>query len=185
MKKRKIGLVLLIIGIVLIIGGITSYIYINIIRDNNEQKRMENTILEDYEVFKTKTESFNTIRTNYSNDIVNDLFVENVEDNYDKWIEETNQYTKIVDEIENVSNNLKELCVNKFYSNKDVSNECTSFIISYETIMNYYTRDINNLNKTIDEYNNLKEKNKEEKELYNLKYNYTDINEDGKFVGKD
>lgn len=181
--KKKIIIVFLILGFVLIVLGTTSLVLVNINRKNNEKKKIEETILNDHETFKEKTDKFNKIREKYYNDVVNDLYPELVEENYEKWITVLDEYTSIVDEVETSSNNLKSLCVNKYYSNKDISNKCEAFVIAYETVINYYVKDINAFNDDLEKYRNTVEEEKEGIDNYKLKYNYSDINDDGDFKG--
>lgn len=181
MKKKTI--IFLFLGFIFIILGISTLVYVNINRKNNEKKKIEETILSNHEIFKQKTDSFNEIREKYYTDVVNDLYPELVEENYENWITILDEYTSVVDEVENSSNDLKKFCVNKYYSNKDISNKCESFVIAYETVMNYYVKDINAFNDNLEKYRNTVEEEIEGIDNYKLKYNYSDLNEDGDFTG--
>ena len=183
--KNKLPITFLVIGILLILLGLSSAVYIKISFEKQERQNMEQTILEDYSSFEKKAALFNDKRMDYYDDVVANLFVEEVKDNYNSWVIFLDEYTRVVDDIENESLYLKDHCVNNYFSNKDVSNACSSFVISYETIMNYYAKDIISFNEIINKYRNDYDISEEELLDYNLKYNYTDINDDGRYIGKD
>lgn len=186
MKKKNIAVLVLILGIVLIVIGIL-FVYKEITDMNKEKKEIENNISDNHEKFRGKVDEFEKIRSTYYSDVVNDLYPETVKDNYKDWLIVLNNYTDIVDEVEKNSSYLKKHCINKFYSNKDIKNKCDAFVIAYETVFNYYTKDIISFNSVINEYYTQNEINKEESEIkeFELKYDYIDINTDGEFKGKD
>lgn len=184
MKKKTIIIIMCIIGFLLVVSGVSIIVYNQIHEKNVENRKIEKKILEEYEVFREKVDAFTGSRNIYHDEVTVNLFPESVEEEYENWMTAIEQYTNSIDEVENVSNNLKELCVNKYYSNEDVNNKCAAFVIAYETAINYYTKDILSFNETIDEYHNVSVNGKKEIINYELKYNYTDINSDGNFVGK-
>lgn len=184
--KKKVAVILSILGCLLIILGIVITNYTGINKKNNELKDKQNTILKDYNVITEKNDSFNSFRSgNYYNNVAKDLIYLPVEENYNKWITTIDEYTALVDELEKSSKNLKELCINEKYSNKEVDNACKSFIIKYETTINYYTKDIMAFNNIIEQYYRINLLPSNDIKPYPLKYNFTDINTDGNFVGKD
>lgn len=181
--KRKFAITFLILGILLIISGITLLTVSYINEENKDKKDTENTILTNYTVFKNNIESFNEYRSGtYFDKVATDLFVESVEEDYNEWIETLNEYTVLIDNIDNSSTDLKELCVNTYYSNEELRNKCDAFVIAYETAINYYVKDIDSFNETINEY--LSEYGNEDIKLYELKYKYVDIDSNGEFSGK-
>lgn len=184
MKNKKLAVFALVVGILLIVAGLSVGIYTYINKNNEENKKYEDTILKEYDNFKVNTDTFNDMRSTYYNDVAKNLYPESVEEEYEKWVEVLKSYTESIDKVENSSNELKEECVNKYHSNEEIKNKCESFVIAYETVMNYYTKDIISFNETIDAYLNDVE-NEEKIKNYESKYNYTDINADGKFIGKD
>jgi len=187
MKKRKIAIFIFVLGMLLIVLGISILIYNNLINKKNEQKKLENNIIEKYDIFKKNVESFNELRNYYYSQVVDNLFTETVESDYDNWIVVLDDYTSKVDNVEKSSSYLKKQCVNKYHSNKDVTNKCDSFVIAYETVINYYTKNVVSFNAVLDEYRRENGIVDEESEIknYSSKYNYVDVNSDGKFIGKD
>lgn len=183
--KRKLPIIFLIIGILLILVGLSWIVYEEIIVENKEKQQVEDKIVKEYDSFKDKVEIFNQKRTVYYDEVVDDLFIESVKDNYNDWVLILDEYTTTVDEVEKESSYLKEHCVNSYYSNKDVFNKCEAFEIAYETVMNYYAKDIIDFNEVIDSYRKEYDISEEEVLDYELKYNYIDIDDDGKYIGKD
>jgi len=183
--KKKLPIIILVIGFLLILLGVSLVVYDNLSNEKHKKIETEKRIVNNYETFKKKVELFDTKRTSYYDDVVVDLYIESVKDNYDEWISFLNEYTTTVDDVEKESSYLKEHCVNNYYSNKDIANKCDAFVIAYETVMNYYTKDIVSFNELIDSYRNEYDISNEEVLDYNMKYNYIDINDDGKYIGKD
>ena len=181
MKNRSIVIILVVIGVFCIVSGSSMMVYNTINEQNKNKKQAEELIVKGHSVFKNEIESFNQARTDFYEKVISDMFIETVE-NYDEWIKVIDEYTATVDKVEEKSKNLKGACVTKFYSSLDVRNKCDSFVIAYETAVNYYTKDIKAFNESIIDFNkNLDNKLNE----YELKYEFTDINDDGKYYGKD
>lgn len=186
MKSKKIAIIVCVFGILLIVGGLSLGSYIYLMRQSKEHKKVEDKILTEYNTFKDNVESFNEFRNkSYYNKVATDLYVESVESDYESWIEVIDDYTKYVDHVEEASAYLKENCVNKYYSNSNIKNKCDSFVIAYETTLNYYTKDIISFNEIITSYLRNLEEEQDKIKLYDQKYDYMDINLDGKFIGKD
>lgn len=187
MKKRNFAVFMLILGSLLILLGIGIFVYKEVTTNKNNKKEVENNITEQHEVFKNKVELFNEVRSKYYSEVNDNLYPESVESEYKNWLTILDDYTNKVDDVENASNYLKEKCVNTFYSNKNISNKCEAFIIAYETVMNYYTKDIISFNENLNAYRTKNNINLEESKIkdYPSKYNYMDINTDGNFIGKD
>lgn len=185
MKNKKLAILALVVGILLVVAGVSVAVYSYLNKQDKDNQQIEDMIITEYETFKTNTETFNDMRSTYYNDVAKNLFPESVEEEYDSWIEVLNSYTAAIDKVEESSIKLKEECVNKYYSNDNVKNKCKSFVIAYETVMNYYTKDIVSFNETIDAYLKTLDKEQEEIKNYELNYDYADINLDGKFIGKD
>lgn len=187
MNKRKFSLLILIFGILLIILGISIFIYQEITTNKKNQKQLENTITEKHEIFRNKVELFNEVRSKYYIEVNDNLYPESVESEYENWIVILDDYTAKVDEVEEESKYLKQNCIDKVYSNKEIMSKCDAFVIAYETVINYYTKDIISFNENIDTYyrqNTIDDKESKIKN-YSSKYNYVDIDSDGNFIGKD
>lgn len=183
--NKKIPTIFLIVGILLVIIGISLTVFKVTNNDSKNKKEKENKILEEYEKFRNKVDSFNSSRDDYYNKVAKNLYPESVQNNYENWISTLDVYTKATDEVEEGSSYLKENCVNKYYSNNDVKNKCDAFVIAYETAINYYTKDVYAFNDNLNLYRRNNINSNSNIIDYELKYDYVDIDSDGKFWGKD
>lgn len=183
--NKKIPTIFLIVGILLVIIGISLTVFKVTNNDSKNKKEKENKILEEYEKFRNKVDSFNSSRDDYYNKVAKNLYPESVENNYENWISTLDVYTKATDEVEEGSSYLKDNCVNTYYSNNDVKNKCDAFVIAYETAINYYTKDVYAFNDNLNLYRRNNINSNSNIIDYELKYNYVDIDSDGKFWGKD
>ena len=187
MKKRKIAIIMLVLGILLIASGIGVFVYKEVSTNQKNKLEIENRIIKDHNALEEKINSFNDMRGKYYSEVNNNLYPESVESEYENWLTVLDEYTNVVDEFEESSKYLKENCVGKYYSNKDVSNKCEAFNIEYETVINYYTKDIEAFNENLVLYRTNNKIDEEESEIknYTSKYTYIDIDTDGEFKGKD
>lgn len=184
MNKKKLIIIIssAVVGIAIFVTLIFM-VFKQVNQDSKERKEHEQTISDKYVEFKNKVGVFNETRNNFYNEVGRDLYPESVDEGYDRWVPVLDQYTEIVDQVEDSSNELKELCVGNYYSNADVESKCQAFIIAYEKVFNYYVKDITAFNNTMDKYREGSYGSKEVSN-YELKYDYKDINSDGNFVGK-
>lgn len=183
--NKKIPTIFLIVGILLVIIGISLTVFKVTNNDSKNKKEKENKILEEYEKFRNKVDNFNSSRDDYYNKVAKNLYPESVENNYGNWISTLDVYTKATDEVEEGSSYLKDNCVNTYYSNNDVKNKCDAFVIAYETAINYYTKDVYAFNDNLNLYRRNNINSNSNIIDYELKYDYVDIDSDGKFWGKD
>lgn len=187
-KNKKIVIFLVIIGIVLLISGGT---YAVVTKMNKEKKQIEdaqNKVISKYQEFKKEADKFVDARKKYHTVVVEDLFVESVEEDYEKWMKSFEEYQKIVDAVIEKEKDLNKLCIDKTYPDKNVMTNCQSFMINYETVMNYFVKDVEEFNKFMDEYYKDYKGNKTLYPKYQLNedvYHYVDMNDDGEYIGKD
>ena len=127
---------------------------------------------------------FNEIRSKYYKEVNDDLYPESVELDYENWIPILDEYTSRVDDVEEASSFLKQNCIDKSYSNKEIKSKCDAFVIAYETVINYYIKDIVSFNENIDAYFNENNVSGDKIKKYSLKYEYVDSDNDGNFVVK-
>lgn len=189
--KNKLVMILLILGLLFLASG-GILLFTNGFKSQQEDlTKTMNIIVDDYEVFRKKVESFSTLRENIYNEVMNSQYYTDVYTNYNTNIQKLQQYENIVVEIDNASKNLKNSCIGKDFSDQDVINKCNAFIINYEQSINYFINDIARFNNRIKEYNtwiqSSSNTNDQYKPLneYNAKYTeYVDINNDKIFSGK-
>ena len=186
-KNRHLGIMIL-IGFLLIIGGIVSYIVINYNSDQAEVKKRMDEVVNTYEVFKTDVESFNSIRDDiYTNIITDNLYYQTLKDNDASYKEIFNNYNNSLEVIDKDYNKVKDKCINVLHPKADVNNKCEAIISSYEEVVNTYISDVKSYNSLIDSYNKwLIDTNSSDTKLEKIKLDreYLDINGDREYNGK-
>ena len=187
MGKKK-GLILLIIGTVLVFLGLLLTVLEVMNNDKKEEEEKISELTTHYDKFMSYANKFNDVRKHYYDVVVNDLYNESVKDNYEIWIKELDDYKKLVDQIIEEATPLQTLCVGQVYNDKEINNNCEAYVINYETFMNYFMKDVEEFNKFITTYLAEYAPKDSKVELFQLdsnKYQYIDVNDDGKFIGKD
>ena len=186
-KNRHLGIMIL-IGFLLIIGGIVSYIVINYNSDQAEVKKRMDEVVNAYEVFKTDVESFNSIRDDiYTNIITDNLYYQTLKDNDASYKEIFNNYNNSLEVVDKDYNKVKDKCINVLHPKADVNNKCEAIISSYEEVVNTYISDVKSYNSLIDSYNKwLIDTNSSDTKLEKIKLDreYLDINGDREYNGK-
>lgn len=179
--KHKI---LFVIGTLMIISGIATSFMSSFAKDISESKQNAEEIETKYLEFKDILTMLNGERENLYNDVINELYIEMVEEDYNMWLNTYKEYKKIVESIASYKNFIKERCFNVNYTDSNIQSKCDSMLLSYETAINYYVKDVYKFNNFIETYNaNIEETN--QKALIELtEYNYIDFNDDGRYTGK-
>ena len=176
---KKLAVALLVLAVALIVTGNSVLVYNLMKKEKINLKEITASIKKDYKIFKKDIEDFNTKKEEYDDQVASNLFLETVEE-YDKWIKVIDSYTKVINQIENDSETLKQNCINKTYVDEETKNKCDAFILAYEESINSYVKDINGFNNELSSIkSNLKKSEKEKISEYNLSYEYIDINSDG------
>ena len=185
--SKKLGIMIL-IGFLLIVIGIISYIIINYNSDQAEVKKRMETVRDSYETFKTNVESFNSIRDNiYTNVFTDDMYYQTLKDNDASFKELFNNYKDNLDKIDKDYDDVKDKCINVLHPEADVNNKCEAIVSSYEEVVNTYISDVNNYNNLITSYNKwLSDTNSSDVKLEEIKLDrdYIDINGDREYNGK-
>lgn len=180
MNIKKIAIVALIMAVALIVTGNSILVYNLMQKEKIDLKKISASVKKDYSLFKKDIESFNKKREEYDEKVASNLFLETIEE-YDNWVEIINSYTKTINKIDEDARTLKEKCINKAYTDEDLKNKCSAFIIAYEESINSYVKDITGFNK---EVSNIKIKlNEDNISEYEISYDYVDINSDGITAG--
>lgn len=185
--SKKLGIMIL-IGFLLIVIGIISYIIINYNSDQAEVKKRMETVRDSYETFKTNVESFNSIRDNiYTNVFTDDMYYQTLKDNDASFKELFNNYKDNLDKIDKDYDDVKDKCINVLHPEADVNNKCEAIVSSYEEVVNTYISDVNNYNNLITSYNKwLSDTNSSDVKLEEIKLDrdYLDINGDREYNGR-
>ena len=185
--SKKLGIMIL-IGFLLIVIGIISYIVINYNDDQAEVKKRMETVRDSYEAFKTNVESFNSIRDNIYNSVITDnMYYQTLKDNDASFKELYKSYSDSLDKIDKDYMKVKDKCINVLHPEADVNNKCEAIVSSYEEVVNTYISDVNNYNSLITSYNKwLNDTNSSDAKLEEIKLDrdYLDINGDREYNGK-
>ena len=185
--SKKLGIMIL-IGFLLIVIGIISYIVINYNDDQAEVRKRMEAVRDSYEAFKTDVESFNNIRDNIYNSVITDnMYYQTLKDNDASFKELYKSYSESLDKIDKDYSGVKDKCINVLHPEADVNNKCEAIISGYEEVVNTYISDINSYNSLITSYNKwLSDTNSSDAKLEEIKLDmdYLDINGDREYNGK-
>ena len=185
--SKKLGIMIL-IGFLLIVIGIISYIIINYNSDQAEVKKRMETVRDSYETFKTNVESFNSIRDNiYTNVFTDDMYYQTLKDNDASFKELYKSYSESLDKIDKDYSGVKDKCINVLHPEADVNNKCEAIVSSYEEVVNTYISDVSSYNNLITSYNKwLSDTNSSDVKLEEIKLDrdYLDINGDREYNGR-
>ena len=185
--SKKLGIMIL-IGFLLIVIGIISYIIINYNSDQAEVKKRMETVRDSYEAFKTNVESFNSIRDDiYTNVFTDDMYYQTLKDSDASFKELFNNYKDNLDKIDKDYDDVKDKCINVLHPEADVNNKCEAIVSSYEEVVNTYISDVSSYNNLITSYNKwLSDTNSSDVKLEEIKLDrdYIDINGDREYNGR-
>ena len=172
------------IGTLMIIGGLAASFLTSYAKEVSQTKQNSVEIQAKYLEFKDILTILNGERENLYNDVINELSVETIEKKYNSWLETYKEYEKIIEKINGYKNFIKEKCFKINYTDSNIQSKCDSLMLSYETAINYYVKDVNKFNDIVKNYNGELDE-KKQKELIKLnEYNYIDFNDDGRYTGK-
>lgn len=185
-RKKKI-IICVVLGILLVFLGITFSVISILNQEKKDTQKIQNEIKDKYHGFKEAADHFTEARKEYQTVISEDLYVESVEDEYEDWMEVFKNYQGVVDKVIKEAESLDKLCVDKKYPDQTVMANCQAYMINYETVMNYFVKDVEAFNEFMETYYQDYQGDEEKYPKYELKdnYHYIDINDDGKFIGKD
>lgn len=185
-KKTKI-IIFTVVGILLIFLGITFSVVSLLNRESKEIQKAQEDVKNKYRDFKTEADQFTEARKKYQNVVSNNLYVESVEEEYETWIQALEAYQKVVGKVVSKAKPVGDVCIGRSYPDQNVMANCEAYMINYETVMNYFVKDVESFNKFLEEYYTDYKGDKEKYPTYELKeeYHYIDVNDDGKFIGKE
>lgn len=184
MKDKKKIIIIAIIGTILVFGGTLFLVLRNMKEEERKEQETKENLVKYYEIFKENSDKFSDVKKEFNKKVLEDLFVESVVEDYDSWQEAIETYKEFVDDTLAKANDLQPYCVGKAYMDDNLNNYCNAYLINYETVNNYFIKDIEEFNKFIEEYlkNNPKADAKIKKyEIDNNIYKLIDANEDGEF----
>ncbi len=186
-RNRHLGIIIL-IGFLLIIGGIISYIVTNYNSNQAEVRKRMEMVRDSYKIFKTDVETFNGIRDDiYTNVFTEDIYYQTLKDNDIRFKELFDNYKDTLETIDKDYNKIEDKCINVLHPEADVNNKCEAIVSSYEEVVNTYISDVSSYNRLITSYNKwLSDTNSSDTKLEKIKVDreYLDINGDREYNGK-
>jgi len=180
--NKKITICLIIVLIFSIFGSCFFIFYNNYQSDKKKTKNEIEKIKEEYKNFKEEVNIYSTLRSDLYNNVF-DVYLNEIEVNYENFINKMTSYEDQVLLIDNISLNLNKDC-NINYYDQEVLNKCEAFRLSYEQINNYFVKDVNRFNENISSYNNWSDKKLKSYEMKKQR-GYIDYNNDKIEFGKE
>ena len=187
--KKKLSIILGLVGIGLIIFGIILSFIFNVIKDQQEMNDRMNTIVTEYTKFEKNIDEINKTRKSLHEEFLDKVYYETLTQNDTAYKTKLTDYETQVAKISQSTKTIREYCKDGiYYSSSDVNNKCNSFKLGYEEMVNSFVDDINIYNKNITAYNKYLDDNGNtaslKLETYKTKKTYIDYNNDGKYSGK-
>lgn len=181
--KKKSAIVAMLGVLMITSGGIMSFVT-SFAKDVTDSKENIEIIESEYVKFKELVEVLNTKREKVYANVINELYVEHAASDYNQWISILKEYEDTITEISQYQSVLVKRCIGILYNDSNIQSQCDSMVLSYETAINYYVKDIQKFNDFIALYNASVIEDAS-LDIYDLKdYNYIDFNDDGKYLGK-
>lgn len=150
--KKKILLGFIFIIVIGFIGGIVILLS-NMNNESEKLKKNAELIIAEHSKFEEYFNDFNEMNMRYHNEVYNNLFIEEVDDNYSNWISVLDSYRESVLKIESMESFIRGNCFVDDYLNSDVKSKCELMVKLYEAAINRYVSDVENFNNIISIYN--------------------------------
>lgn len=188
--KKKLSIILAVVGVALIIFGIILSFISNVKKDQKEMNSRMDTIVTEYSKFEKNIEEFNKTRKSLHEEFLDKVYYETLTQNDTAYKTKLTDYETQVAKISQSTKTIREYCKDGiYYSSSDVNNKCNSFKLGYEEMVNSFVDDINTYNKNITAYNKYLDDEGNttslKLETYQTKKTYIDYNNDGKYSGKE
>ena len=188
--KKKLSIILGVVGVALIIFGIILSFISNVKKDQKEMNSRMDTIVTEYSKFEKNIEEFNKTRKSLHEEFLDKVYYETLTQNDTSYKTKLTDYETQVAKISQSTKTIREYCKDGiYYSSSDVNNKCNSFKLGYEEMVNSFVDDINTYNKNITAYNKYLDDEGNttslKLETYQTKKTYIDYNNDGKYSGKE
>lgn len=186
--KKVVVIVVISIMILLGIVGGTYKVIATMNEDKKELDATQEKINKEYEEFKAQADKFTDSRKVYQTTVVENLYIESVEEEYEIWMQSFANYKATVDAILEETKEIHGLCVGKEYPDSEVMTNCSSYMTNHETVMNYFVKDVDSFNEFMEDYYKDYQGDREKTPPYEIDttvYKYVDINDDGIFIGQE
>lgn len=156
--KKALIVVMSIIILTLIGLGIVS-VTNSLKKDKEKTKVQKEEINVHYEEFNKYADSFNEIKDKYE-EIIENIYYSTVEEEREKLLTTIKNYDDALTNLKKETEELDKRCT-IYYENKDTTQKCKSYRVSFEKAKEVFKKDIALYNKLVEEYNKwTKEKNR-------------------------
>ena len=189
MFVKKVVIILIILLFFGLVAGGCYFFAQNVREDQQLTKEKMEEISGDYDKFNKNIELFVQKREELYK-LLEESYLENFAENYQNWNTLIADYGKLISDVEDSSESLKDSCFIKF-ADIEINNKCTNFVANYEAAMNYYITDIKNYNTNIvSKYNEWAKANGKEAQLLEegkltVHKKYIDFDKDKEYTGKE
>lgn len=186
MNGKKIGYILLTLSFIMIISGGVSTFILSLKADRDATYNRMDDVTDSFERFSTNTTVFENIRDELYNNILSNLYYENMFVNSASVDNKLSNYESLVDSLKKNVDELNGLCEDVYYPDSFVNNMCLNYKSIYEQVINYFVTDINLYNDNVKKYNEYQTSINSTLfvELYKTKKKFIDYNNDGVMDGK-
>ena len=185
--NKKTSLILFIIGFFLLSSGLVCSFVVGF-REDKEATQLRMTTVEDvYGTFGVQMDTFNDIRNHLYLTVFEDVYYDTLYTNDLELKKSFEQYEGVVDQLSKTATQLKELCSDVYFSEKDVNTMCKGYSEVYEQVMNAFVSDVALYNDNIDQYNQyqIDAAGSLRIEKYVTNKDYIDYNGDEEYSGKE
>lgn len=184
---RKLANVFLVLSIVFIISGGVSTFILGLKADRTETLNRMVEVNDVFEIFSANTTAFENLRDELYNDVLGNLYYDNMYENDGIIKAKLSNYESLVDELGKNAKTLKNLCEDVYYPDGNVNNKCFNYKSIYEQVVNYFLSDVAVYNGNVKLYNDYQTANNLTYAVkeYKTKKEYIDYNNDGVFDGKE
>lgn len=180
MKKKKILIISIVILVIIVVAVLVG---IKINNKNTELDKTQRKIESTYKELENNIKDYNSNREMIGTKL-EDYYTDNLESDYDGFVEVLNEQENIIDKIKIGTEELGKNCGDRLYPKSDINKICNNYQDYYETVANVFVNDYSEINAIVDSYN---QANNKELEIYKAEelVDYVDYNEDGKYLGRD
>lgn len=182
MKLKNKKTIIIIASVVIILSAIILIVK-NIKEENDTLNSIMKKITNNYNELEDNIKNYNKNREELSSSLDN-YYTESLSNDYNKYINLLNSQETTITAIQTNIEDLSTNCQDRLYSKKEINNICNSYEEYYETVVNIYINDQNQINEMIKIYNEDSDTPLDEYHSKNFT-DYIDYNNDGKYLERE
>ena len=176
-KKKKY----LIIGIVIVVVVIVAFVFVfKLKEDSKEMDSLMDNIIKASTFIDNNISVYNQNRDKLS-DMLSSTYSNNLDESYQQYILILNEQEDVIEAIYQNVLDLSNDCKDRLFSDSKVNKACSNYKKYYETVVNVYLNDVEEVNELVRSYN---EESTNVIEEYQTSYEYIDYDGDKEYVGR-